>query len=73
MLSIRPLVDVWLCEVTAPSLVGGGQGTVLGTRFTASGIPDTSGYCIKAENRMGAPGTAQSAPGMKGGEGRERG
>jgi hypothetical protein len=73
-LSTWPLVGVWLCEVTGPSLVGGGQGAVLGTRFSASGIPDTSGHQGRAEHRMGGSwGGAQSAPGPKGGEGRERG
>ena len=50
----------------------GGQGAVLGTRFSALGIPDTTGYQGSAENRMGALGAAQSALELKGGEGRER-
>ena len=56
-----------------PSSAGGEQGAVLGNRFSALGIPDTTGHCGRAENRMGAPGAAQSALGPKGGEGRERG
>ena len=66
-------VDVWLWEATDPSSVGGGQGAVLGTRFSASGIPDTAGYRGRDENRMGALEAAQSAPGPKGEEGRGRG
>jgi hypothetical protein len=43
-------------------------------RFSVSGIPDTAGHCKKAENKMGAPGGGSvSPPGLKGGEGRERG
>lgn len=72
-LSTLPWVGVWLCEATGPSSAGGGQGAVLGTRFSALGIPDTTGYQGSAENRMGALGAAQSALGPKGGEGRERG
>ena len=63
----------WLREATDPSSVGGGQGAVLGTRFSASGIPDTTGHRGRAENRMGAPGAAQSALVPKGGESRGRG
>ena len=63
---MRPWVGVWLCEATDPSLAGGGQGAVLGTRFPALGIPYTDGHLGKAENRIGALG-------LKGGEGRERG
>ena len=37
-----------------PSSAGGGQGAVLDTRFSASGIPDTAGHHGRAENRMGA-------------------
>jgi hypothetical protein len=55
------------------SSAGGGQGAVLGTRFSASGIPDTAGYRGRDENRMGALEAAQSAPGPKGEEGRGRG
>ena len=44
-----------------------------GTRFSASGIPDTAGHCKRDENRMGVQGAAQSALGLKGGEGRGRG
>jgi hypothetical protein len=55
-LSKRPQVDVWLCEAKDPSSAGGGQLAVLGTRFSASGIPDTAGYLGRAENRMGALG-----------------
>ena len=71
MLSMWPRVGVWLWEAMDPAH-GGGQGAVLGTRFSALGIPDTAGHLGRAENRMGAPrGAAQSAPGLKGGEGRE--
>ena len=56
-----------------PISVGSGQGAVLGTRFSASGIPFTSGHCRGAEYRMGAPGSGQLALGPKGGEGRGRG
>ena len=70
---MRPRVGVWLWEATDPSLEGGGQGAVLGTRFSALGIPDTSGHYGRAENRMGSPGTAWSVLGQKGGEGRGRG
>jgi hypothetical protein len=55
-----------------PSLAGCGQGAVLGTRFSASGIPDTTGHCGRAENRMGVLGVARSVPGPKGREGRGR-
>jgi hypothetical protein len=55
-----------------PSLAGGGQGAVLGTRFSVSGTLDTVGHHGRAENRMGALGAGQSAPGPKGGEGRGR-
>jgi hypothetical protein len=48
---------------------GAGAG---GLRRTATCIPDTTGHRGRAENRMWAPGAAQSAPGLKGGEGRER-
>jgi hypothetical protein len=72
-LSTWPRVGVWLCGATDPSLVDGGQGAVLGTRFSALGIPDTAEHCRRAENRMGTPGAAQLALGRKGGEGRERG
>jgi hypothetical protein len=70
-------VGVWLWEAMGPACRGG-QGAVLGTRFSASGIPDTAaGYHGRAENRMGALGTARSALGLgqraKGGEGRGRG
>jgi hypothetical protein len=36
-------------------------------------ISDTSGHLRRAENRMSAPGAAQSDWGMKGGTGREMG
>ena len=55
------------------SSAGGGQGAVLGTRFSASGIPDSAGHEGRAENRIGTPGVAQSAPGQKELEGRGRG
>ena len=35
-----PRVGVWLWEAMDPSVVGGGQVAVLGTRFSADGIPD---------------------------------
>jgi hypothetical protein len=66
-------VGDWLREATDPSSVGGGQGAVLGTRFSASGIPDTTEHCGRAKNRMGNLGVARSALGPKGGEARERG
>jgi hypothetical protein len=73
MLSTQTQVDVWLCEATDPSSAGGGQGAVLGNRFSASGIPGKDGHQGRAENRMGALGSAQSAPGQReeraGGEG----
>jgi hypothetical protein len=47
-------VGVWLWEAMDPSSAGGGQGAVLDTRFSASGIPDTAGHHGRAENRMGA-------------------
>jgi hypothetical protein len=72
MLSMWPRVCVWLCETTDTSYVGGGQGTVLRTKFSALGIPDTAGH-RRTENKMGVPGEAQSAPRPKGGEGRGRG
>ena len=56
-----------------PSSPGGVQGALFGTRFSVSGIPDTAGHHRRAENKMGAPGVAQSAPEPKGGEGREGG
>ena len=34
--------------------MGDGQGAVLGTRVSISGIPDTAGHLVRAENRMGA-------------------
>jgi hypothetical protein len=40
--------------------------------FLVSGIPDTSGHHERAENKWGPLGVAQSLPGPKGGEGRER-
>jgi|UPI0000022141 hypothetical protein len=57
-----------------PSSSEDGQGAVLGTKFSAPGIPDTTGHRERAENRMGAPGAAQSALGRReeraGGKGR---
>jgi hypothetical protein len=35
---------------------GVGQGAVLGTRFSVSGIPDTTGHRRRAENKMEAQG-----------------
>ena len=52
--------------------MGGGQGAVLGNRFSDSGIPDTAGHCGRTENRMGTLGVARSAPGPKGGQGKGR-
>jgi hypothetical protein len=37
-LSTQPGVGVWLWEATDPSSAGGGQGAVLGTRFSVLGI-----------------------------------
>ena len=56
---------------TDPSSVGGGQGAVIGTKLSASGIPDTVGHRRRAENRMRALGAAQSVPGteVRGGQG----
>ena len=45
-----------------PSSAGGGRGAVLDTRFSVLGIPDTAGYCGRAENRMRI---ALLAPGAK--------
>jgi hypothetical protein len=42
-------------------------------RFSVLGISNAAGYHGIAENKMGAPGAAQSSPGPKGGEGRGRG
>ena len=56
-----------------PSSAGGGKGTVLGTRFSVSGIPDTAGHLRRAEDKMGSPGVTWSSPGTKEEEGRERG
>ena len=77
-----PRVGVWLWEATELQLGAGwtrGNPRSLGlmeardNRFSVSDIPNTSGHLRRAENKMGAPGLAQSAPGPKGGEGRERG
>jgi hypothetical protein len=55
-----------------PSSMGDGQGARCQVLSLLSGIPDTAGHLGRAENRMGAPrGAAQSAPGLKGGKGRE--
>ena len=51
----------------------GGQGAVLGNRFSVLGIPDTTGHLRRAENKIGNPGVTWSSPGPKRGEGRERG
>ena len=48
-----------------PSSGGDGQGTVLGTRFSALGIPDTAGHHRKAENRMGALGRPGQLQGQR--------
>jgi hypothetical protein len=53
-----------------PSSAGGGQGAILGTRFSALGIPDIAGHRRRAENRTGPQEVVQSALGPKGGEGR---
>jgi hypothetical protein len=45
---------------------GSGQGEVLGTRFSASGIPDTTGHHRRAENKMGAPRSGLVNPGDEG-------
>ena len=55
MLSTRPRAGAWLWEATDPAS-GGGQGAVLGTRFSAASIPDTAGHCGRVENRMSTPG-----------------
>lgn len=65
-------MGVWLWKATDPAHRGG-QGAVLGNRFSVSGIPDTAGHHGRGENNMGAPWEAKLAPGPKGGEGRERG
>ena len=54
-----------------PDQWGGGQGAVLGNRFSVSGIPDTPGHSGRTEIKMGSPGTALSATGLKEEEGRE--
>ena len=73
-LSTLPWVGVWLCEATGPSSAGGGQGAVLGTRFSALGIPDTTGHRGRAENRMGALEGGLVSPGAEGRRGqKERG
>ena len=48
-----------------PSSAGGGQGAVLGTRFSDSGIPDTAGHFRKAENKWGAPGESLASLGAE--------
>ena len=54
--------------------MGGGQGAVLGTRFSALGIPDTTGHRGRAENRMGALEGGLVSPGAEGRRGqKERG
>ena len=68
MLSTQPWVGVWLSEATESQLSGWWTGAVLGTRFSASGIPDTAGHLRRAENKMKALGMAQTALGWKGGE-----
>jgi hypothetical protein len=59
------------------NLPGDGQGAVQGLwphdRFSVLGISDTTGHHGRAEKKMGAPGAARPSPGMKGGEGKERG
>jgi hypothetical protein len=42
-------------------------------RFSVLGIPDTAGHLGRTENKMGTLGAAWLSPGMKGGEGREKG
>jgi hypothetical protein len=65
-------VGVWLCEATGFSSAGGGQGAVLGTRFSALGIPDTTGHLRIPKNRMGVPGRGGGARSILGrGEERE--
>jgi hypothetical protein len=72
MLSMWPRVGVWLWEAMDPAH-GGGQGAVLGTRFSALGIPDTAGHLGRAENKIGALREAWSSPGLKGGGAIKRG
>ena len=72
-----PQVGVWLWEAMDPSpqWVDKRQSKVSGpreardNRFSVSGVPDAAGYCGRDENKVKAPGAAQS----KRGEGRERG
>ena len=42
-------------------------------RFSVSCTQDAAGHHGRAENKMGAQGAALSSPGLKRGEGRERG
>jgi hypothetical protein len=56
-----------------PSSAGGEQGAVLGNRFSALGIPDTTRHRGGAKNRMEAVGLDQPAQGPQRGEGRGRG
>ena len=82
MLSTWHRVDVWLWEATGSQLTRGwtrGSPRSLGlteardNRFSVLGIPDTTGHFRRAENKIGAPGAAQSSCGLKGGEDMERG
>ena len=75
-----PRVCVQLWEATDPAHWGWTRGSprsldlieARDNRFSVSGIPDTAGHHGRAENKMGAPGAAQSVLEPKGGEGRER-
>jgi hypothetical protein len=46
----------WLWEAMDPTSLGDGKGAVLGTRFSVSGIPDTTGHFGRAENKWGSQG-----------------
>ena len=65
MFSMWPLVGVWLCEAT--DLVHGASRRFLGlteardNRFSVSDIPDAAVCLGRAENKVEAPGVAQSA------------
>ena len=67
--SYRPILRGW----TRSSPGSLGLTEARDNRFSVSGIPDTDGHCRTAEDKMGALGLAESAPGTKGGEGKERG
>ena len=66
MLSSWPWVGVWLCEATDTSSVGGGQGAVLGNRFSLSLVHLTLDTTQELRTEWGPLEVTQATPGPKG-------